>query len=79
MIPLGIIAILWAIDYFPLEKVSLSLAASSIVTVFFSSYMRIQLPRLNTFTRFPRLIISSLIIYGGEVAFDGEHDRLIQR
>ncbi len=69
MIPLGVISVLWAVGTFPLEQLSVNLAALSIVTVFFSSYLRIQLPRTKIhLTVSDALIILSFLIYGGEVA-----------
>jgi diguanylate cyclase (GGDEF)-like protein len=69
IVPLGVVAVLWAVSNFPLEQVSLNLAALSIVTVFFSSYLRIQLPRTKIhLTVSDALIILSLLVYGGEVA-----------
>ena len=69
MVTFGIVAVLWAIGYFPLERISVNLVALSIVTVFFSSYLRIQLPRTKIhLTVSDALIMLSLLIYGGEVA-----------
>jgi diguanylate cyclase (GGDEF)-like protein len=69
IVPLGIIALLWAIDYFPLEKVNIELIGLSIITIFFSSYLRIQLPRTKIhLTVSDSLIIISLLLYGGQVA-----------
>ncbi|MDQ3130751.1 MAG: EAL domain-containing protein [Acidobacteriota bacterium] len=69
IVPLGIVAVLWAVGNFPLEQISISLAVLSIVTVFFGSYLRIQLPHTKIhLTVSDALIILSLLIYGGEVA-----------
>ncbi|MBS1794769.1 MAG: EAL domain-containing protein [Acidobacteria bacterium] len=67
--PLGLGALIWAFYRFPIDKINAGLIALSIVTVFFSSYLRIQLPRTKIhLTVSDALIILSLLIYGGEVA-----------
>lgn len=69
VIPVGAIALALAIFKFPLEKVDAGLIALSILTVFFSSYLRIQLPRTKIhLTLSDALIILSLLIYGGPVS-----------
>jgi diguanylate cyclase (GGDEF)-like protein len=69
LVPVGIAAIAWAIVNFPLGKVSIGLAALSLVTVCFSSYLRIQLPRTKIhLTISDALVFLSLLVYGGEVA-----------
>lgn len=69
LLPLGMFAAGWAIYRFPIEKISVGLIALSVVTVFFSSYLRIQLPRAKTYlTISDAMIILSMLIYGGEVA-----------
>ncbi len=61
--------VVWSIYNFPFEKVNAGLIALSVVTVFFSSYLRIQLPHTKIhLTISDALIILSLMIYGGEVA-----------
>lgn len=67
--PVGFVVLGWVIYCFPYEKVNAGLIALSVVTVFFSSYLRIQLPRTKIhLTISDALIILSLMIYGGEVA-----------
>lgn len=69
LLPLGLAAVIWAIHGFPVEKVNSALIALSVVTVFFSSYLRIQLPRTKIhLTISDSLIILSFLLYGGEVA-----------
>ena len=69
ILPIGVAVLAAAIYGFPVEKVNLGLIALSIVTVFFSSYLRIQLPRTKIhLTISDTLIILSLLLYGGEVA-----------
>jgi hypothetical protein len=66
---LGACAVVWAIINLPVEKINAGLIALSIVTVFFSSYLKIQLPRTKIHLNVSdALIILSLLIYGGEVA-----------
>lgn len=69
LLPLGIAALGWAIWGFPVQRVNTSLIVLSIVTIFFSSYLRIQLPRTKIhLTISDALIFLSLLIYGGEIA-----------
>jgi diguanylate cyclase (GGDEF)-like protein len=68
-LPVGLAVLCWVLYCFPHEKVNAGLIALSVVTVFFSSYLRIQLPRTKIhLTISDALIILSLMIYGGEVA-----------
>jgi len=54
---------------FPLEKINTGLIALSVVTIFFSSYLRLQLPRTKIhLTISDALILLGLLTYGGEVA-----------
>jgi diguanylate cyclase (GGDEF)-like protein len=69
IVPPGILALTYSIYVFPLEKISAGLIAFSVLIVFFSSYLRIQLPRTKIYlTIFDTLIILSLLIYGGAVS-----------
>ncbi len=69
LVPLGLFAASWAIYRFPTQRISAGMLALSIVTVFFSSYLRIQLPRTKTYlTMSDAMIMLSMLIYGGEVA-----------
>lgn len=69
VLPLGIAAVLWAIFSFPVEKAGSGLIAFSVVTVFFSSYLRIDIPRTKLhITISDALVFLSLLIYGGETA-----------
>ena len=69
LLPVGITAVVWAIYDFPVHKVNGALIALSVVTVFFSSYLRIQLPRTKIhLTISDSLIILSYLLYGGEIA-----------
>ena len=69
VLPFGVAAIVWAIYNFPVEKISAGLVTLSIVTIFFSSSLRLQLPRTKIYLTFSdALIIISLTIFGSEVA-----------
>jgi diguanylate cyclase (GGDEF)-like protein len=69
IVPLGVCAALWAAINLPIEKINSGLIALSVVTIFFSSYLKIQLPRTKIhLTVSDALIILSLLIYGGEIA-----------
>lgn len=69
LLPIGLSALVWAIYTFPVEKAGMGLAALSVVTVFFSSSLRIQLPRTKLYlTISDALIFLSLLIYGGEIS-----------
>ena len=66
--PLGLAVCALAAFNFPFEKVDATLIVLSIVTVFFSSYLKIQLPRTKIhLTVSDALIFLSLLAYGGEV------------
>jgi diguanylate cyclase (GGDEF)-like protein len=67
--PVGALMLLWAVYNFPAEKINAGLISLSIVTVFFSSYLRVRLPSTKIhLTVSDALVPLSLIIYGGEVA-----------
>ncbi len=69
LLPLALSAFITAVYNFPVEKIDLTLAILSVVTVFFSSYLKIQLPRTKIhLTVAEALIFFSLFRYGGEVA-----------
>src|SRR5687768_17491508 len=66
---IGIVAVAWACYWFPREKVNSGLISLSVITVFFSSYLRIQLPRTKIhLTISDALIFLSYLIYGAEVS-----------
>jgi diguanylate cyclase (GGDEF)-like protein len=68
LLPPGAAAIVWAVYGFPAEKMDAGLAILSIVMVFFSSYLRIQLPRTKIhLTISDALIIVALLMYGGHI------------
>ena len=67
--PVGLLVTGLSLFNFPVEHVNAGLIALSVVTVFFSSYLRIQLPRTKIhLTISDALIILSLLIYGGHIA-----------
>lgn len=69
MLPFGVAAIVWAIYRFPVEKIDVGLGVLAVVMVFFSSYLRIQLPRVNIhLTISDALLIVVLLLYGGEIS-----------
>lgn len=69
LLPFGIAACGGAIWQFPVWRVDLPLILLSTVTIFFSSYLRIQLPRTKIhLTVSDALVFLSLLIYGGQVA-----------
>jgi hypothetical protein len=69
LLPVGFAVLLWSIYSFPVGKISAGLIALSVVTIFFSSYLGIQLPRTKIhLTISDALILLSLLIYGGETA-----------
>lgn len=69
LLPFGAAAFAFSVYNFPIEKVSLTLILLAIVTVFFSSYLKIQLPRTKIhITMSETLVFFALLAYGGEVA-----------
>ncbi|MDQ3040836.1 MAG: EAL domain-containing protein [Acidobacteriota bacterium] len=69
LLPLGAWAFVSAIYNFPVEKISLTLVVLSVITIFFSSYLKIQLPRTKIhITISETLVFYSLVAYGDEVA-----------
>jgi diguanylate cyclase (GGDEF)-like protein len=69
LLPPGVGAIVWALYWFPLQKVDIGLGVLAVIMVFFSSYLRIQLPRTKIhLTISDALIIVTLLLYGGEIS-----------
>ena len=69
LLPLGLLAFVSSVYYFPVEKISTTLILLSVITIFFSSYLKIQLPRTKSHvTLSETLTFFSLLYYGGEVA-----------
>lgn len=67
--PLGLLAFFSSVYNFPVEKMSVTLILLSVITIFFSSYLKIQLPRTKIHvTLSETLVFFSLLYYGGEVA-----------
>lgn len=65
----GVLSVAWAFYKFPVEKLGGELLMLTLVTVFFSAYLRIELPRTKlTLTISDALIFLSLLSYGGGVA-----------
>jgi hypothetical protein len=69
LVTLGLAALVTSVYYFPVEKISVTLIILSVITIFFSSYLRIQLPRTKIhLTVSETLVFFALLYYGGEVA-----------
>jgi len=66
---MGVFVLLWTGYNFPVEKINTGMIALSVVTVFFSSFLRIQLPRTKIhLTISDALVFLSMLIYGTETA-----------
>lgn len=69
LIPIGLFAVYWAVANFSLQVLSPGFAILFIVTVFFGSVLRFQLPRTKIhLTISDSLIFLSMLLYGGPVA-----------
>ena len=69
LLPVAVVALGWAAYSFPYDRVDWRLGGLTIITVFFSSFLRIQLPRTKIHvTTSDAAIILSLLWYGGEIA-----------
>src|SRR5687767_1480731 len=69
LLPVAVAAIGWAVYSFPGQKIDWRLGGLTVITVFFSSFLRIQLPRTKIHvTTSDAAIILSFLWYGGEVA-----------
>lgn len=69
LIPIGIFVLLFTGYNFHTDKINAGMIALSVVTVFFSSYLRIQLPRTKIhLTISDALVFLSMLIYGSETA-----------
>ena len=69
LLPVAVSALGWAVYNIPVERMDWRLAGIAVVTVFFSSYLRIQLPRTKIHvTTSDAAIILSFLLYGGETA-----------
>jgi diguanylate cyclase (GGDEF)-like protein len=69
LLPAGLGSIVWAVSTISLESVNRGLVALSFVTIFLSSYLRIQLPRTKIhLTISDALIFLALLMYGGQIA-----------
>ncbi|MFN6963812.1 MAG: putative bifunctional diguanylate cyclase/phosphodiesterase [Pyrinomonadaceae bacterium] len=69
LLPVGIAAVVWACLNFPSERLDWQLGILTIVTVFFSSYLQIQLPRAKIhMTTSDAMVILAMLWYGGEIA-----------
>ena len=67
--PLAVLSIGWALLDNPLSRIDAGLIGLSVLTIFCSCFLRIQLPRTNVhLTISDALIIITMILYGGEIA-----------
>lgn len=67
--PVAVASGAWAVYNFPGERIDWQLGVLTIVTVFLSSFLRIQLPRTKIHvTTSDAAIILSFLLYGGEIA-----------
>ena len=69
LLPVAVGALAWSIYTFPGERIDSSLAGLAIITVFFSSFLRIQLPRTKIHvTTSDAALILAFLWYGAETA-----------
>src|SRR5688572_31780859 len=69
MVPICLLAVVWAVFNFPFDQMNGGLALLTLVTVFFSAYFRIEIPRAKLhLTISDGLVFLSLLFYGGGVA-----------
>jgi diguanylate cyclase (GGDEF)-like protein len=69
LMPVAVGALAWALYNFPGERMDWRLGGLTVITVFFSSFLRIQLPRTKIHvTTSDAAIILSFLWYGGEIA-----------
>jgi diguanylate cyclase (GGDEF)-like protein len=70
LVPIVICASVWAVLNFPIHHLDWRLCILTVVTVFFSSFLRIQLPRTKIHvTTSDAAIILSYLWYGSSIAF----------
>jgi len=64
--PVALAAVIWAVTGISAADISPGVIAISLLTIFCSCYLRIQLPRLNIhLTISDGLIILTFLLYGG--------------
>ena len=67
--PLAIASVVWAISGISIDRIDAGVITLSVLTIFCSCYLRIQMPRVNIhLTISDGLIILSMLLYGGEIA-----------
>lgn len=67
--PLAAAAFVWALDSFPLNEIDAGAIAIGLVTIFLSSYLRVQLPGTKIHLTFSdALIFLAFLVYGGHFA-----------
>lgn len=69
LLPLGLGSIAWAVLGIRFENLNRGMLGLAFVTIFLSSYLRVQLPRTKIYlTISDALVFLSLLMYGGQVA-----------
>lgn len=69
ILPVALVSVIWACVTFPFEKIDNAFLALAIVTVFFSGYFRIQIPKTKIhLTISDALVFLSFLMYGGQTA-----------
>jgi len=69
LLPLGLGAIIWALVGLQPESINRGVVGLSLVTIFLSSHLRVQLPRTKIhLTISDALVFLSLLMYGGQIA-----------
>lgn len=69
LLPVGLAAVLWAVWGIRFESINKGLIGLAFVTIFLSSYLRIQLPRTKIhLTISDSLVFLAMLMYGGQVA-----------
>ncbi len=69
LLPAGLASVGWAVVVFDWRQIHIGFAAFAFATIFFSSYLRVQLPRTKIhLTISDALIFLSLLMYGGAAA-----------
>lgn len=69
LLPVGLITLAWSVYGFDTEKIGQGLIILSVITIFFSSALKFQLPRTKIhLTISDVLVFLSMLLYGGNVA-----------
>ncbi|HMQ04816.1 MAG TPA: EAL domain-containing protein [Pyrinomonadaceae bacterium] len=69
LVPLGLAALVWAVYGFPVEYLSVGMIIVSVMTIFFGSSLRVNLPGTNIhLTASDAMIFLVILTFGGELA-----------